>query len=469
MRVFVLLVAAFVLMAPSCPRDYGPSDYAPDASSSYGRYEPGADLLYVAGASAKGDSLYVIAMPGGDVIARIDGPDRRGWAFAGSDVAYYPIMRAASGTSTVHRLDLREGTRERLITDERQTAPLHDMNGPTFSQLILSQDGRELVVARALADGPRVWLGRYDVESMAPRGEASWPLTTTPAAIRLAPVGDRYVLVTFEMGSTGPTRQRMRILDRDLREVATLAEADGLADGEACAAELAPLAGGGWATVCSWAGPYATVVFLDASYRSVSRTTLTFRTLQPPRFTEPTDGLPTRDRGRTEQPTASPDRRAGRQIGPGDGPPERILSWSARDDAVGLLTDRATFIRVTRDGPVEQSSLGNGRTYVNVVRPTAPGVVLAHWNLWTGSAPDPELVRIDLAAGRILARSKFVGTPTDFTAGERLYALVFGPPTPGPVVQRLDPELLTPVGTPVPVPLRDDIHVRGFTAVVRGR
>src|SRR3989442_1967656 len=105
MRRLIPLVTALALIAPSCPRDYGPSDYDPDATRTFAPGGDAEDLVYFAAVSAKGDSDYVVAMPRGDVVARIDGPDRRGWVFVSPSLAYYPVMRRGH-VNTIHRIDL---------------------------------------------------------------------------------------------------------------------------------------------------------------------------------------------------------------------------------------------------------------------------------------------------------------------------------------------------------------------------
>jgi hypothetical protein len=468
MRRLVPVVAALVLIAPSCPRDYGPSDYAPDASWPYGQYAAGSDLVYVAGTSAKGDSVYVIAMPGGDVVARIDGPDRRGWVFADPDFAYYPMHRAVLGTMTVHRHDLRAGRRERVLTDDRRSLSMFETASPIFSPLVLSADRREIVLTRVLEQGPTAWLGRYDLESGALRGEIAWPLRSPQGGVRLAAIPGAYVVVTFEADQYGPRRQRMLVVDGSFRDIATLSAPEDLADRDACSPQLAPLKGGGWATVCWWAGPQATVVFLDAKFRVVSRTTFGFRTFARPPNSAPPEEVLRGPRPEREGSTPAPPRTV---VGGAYGPPERLLAWAAGEESVGILTDRGTYLRVALDGQITESPIGSaqGETYVNVAR-EIDGTVLAHWTMRIGGTAVSELVRIDLAAGRVLRRAPFAGTHPDFAlAGDRLYALVWGPPASGPEIQRLDPETLTVIGTPVPVPQRDDIHVHGLAAAVRGR
>ena len=141
-RRFIPLLAAVALIAPSCPRDYGPGDYDPDATRSF---TPGADvedLVYVSAGSAKGDSDYVVAMPRGDTIARIDGPDRRGWVFASATLAYYPVMRREY-ENTIHRIDLRTGARARIVTDSRPGMQFLYEWGPEFTALALTTDDPE--------------------------------------------------------------------------------------------------------------------------------------------------------------------------------------------------------------------------------------------------------------------------------------------------------------------------------------
>jgi hypothetical protein len=421
----------------------------------------------------------VIAMPGGDVVARIDGPDRRGWVFAGPDIAFYPVMRSG-GPNTVHRLDLREGSRARLITDDRAGARAFDVDGPVFTSLAVAPDGRELLVARALADGPRAWLGRYDAATGRLLGERSWPIRSTvglgipPAAgVRIAAIGDAYVLVAYGGDSSGrPVAQQMHVVDGSLREIASPAPAEGLADHEACSPQLARVAVDRWATLCSWRGwRHATVLFFDAAFRVVSQVAMEVGPAAPPRVVDPRDEV-VAERDGDRRGRARVEDRPVRAIGTTDGPPASVSAWAGGDGAVGFVTDQGTHVRVSLDGEVRESRLvpSAGRTYLRAARQLEPAMLLAQWVVDAETAARQEFVRIDLVSGRVLARFAAKATALDFAAVEdRLYALVIGEVAGGPRLQRLDPASLAPVGDAVPVPARDDISVAGITAIVRGR
>jgi hypothetical protein len=429
-RRLIPLLAALALIAPSCPRDYGPGDYDPDATRTFAPDANAEDLVYVAAASAKGDSDYVVAMPPGGVIARIDGPDRRGWVFASPTVAYYPVMRhGPASTNTIHRIDLRTGSRARIITDDRPGMQVLYESGPEFTALALTTDRRHLLVARALQSGPRVSIGRYDAASGALEAERSWPISGSAANVRLAVAGDVFVMVSSALVGTGNVVQEMRFLDDSLREVA-LPVSDLLPD-ERCSAALRPLAGERWASVCAGQqGRYPSVLVLDRSYRVASHVLLTVHAL------------------------------------------ERVIAWTTEGGSVGILTDRARHIRVGADGGTTSSWLGepDGRTTIRIAREIAPGVVVAQFNLIADGDPVGDIAILDLSSGRVLARAARTDTAIDFVgAGDRLYVLLNGVGGLGPRLQRLDRESLAPVGVATTLPQRDDVMVHGLIALVPAR
>ena len=424
MRRLIPLVAALALIAPSCPRDYGPSDYDPDATRPFA---PGAneDLVYVAAASAKGDSDYVVAMPRGEVIARIDGPDRRGWVFASPTIAYYPVMRSGN-INTIHRIDLRTGSRARIVNDDRPALQFLYESGPEYTALALTGDGRQLLVARVLSSGPQVWIGRYDVKSGALEAERSWPIAAVAANVHLGIAGDNFVMVTAALGSGGKIAQEVRLLDISLRELAALADSD-LPTNERCSPRLQPSGGERWATVCAATdGRYASVLLFDSSYRVVSRTPV---------------ALATR---------------------------ERVIAWTAQGGSVGILTDRARHVRVGIDGGLTSSWLGepDGRTFIRSARELAPGVIVAQLNVSAEGEPVGDIATLDFESGRMLRRVASTETALDsLGAGDRLYALLTGAGGQGARLQRLDRDSLQPVGVAATLPQRDDVAVVGLIAL----
>jgi hypothetical protein len=367
-------------------------------------------------------------MPRGDTIARIDGPDRRGWVFASATLAYYPVMRREY-ENTIHRIDLRTGSRARIVTDSRPGMQFLHESGPEFTSLALTTDKRRLLAARALRSDPRVWVGRYDAASGTLETGRSWPISGSAATVRLSVVGDAFVMVTAA-AVDGTIAQSMRVLDADLRELAALSDSD-LPPGERCAAALRPLEGGRWVTVCATEeGRYGSVLILDATYRVASRVPVKLDV------------------------------------------PERVVGWTTQGGAVGILTDRARHIRVGVDGGLAAYWVGepDGRTVVRVAREIAPGVVVAQLTGIAEAALVTDIAILDLTTGRVLARAARVDMAIDFIgAGDRLYALLTGFDGQGPRLQRLDRDSLAPIGTEATLPQRDDVMVNGLIALVPGR
>jgi hypothetical protein len=434
MRRLIPLIASLALLAPSCPRDYGPPDYDPDATRSFEPVASTDDLVYVSGGSAKGESDYVVAMPRGETLMRIDGPDRRGWVFASPTIAYYPMFRASDKPSnTVHRIDLRTGSRGRIVTDSRPILPLLEEPGrsnsadPGFTALALTPDRAGLFAARVLSAGPRVWIGRYDARSGKLQAERSWPITAIAANVQLGLAGDRLVAV-ISAQTESRVVQEMRIFDPSLGDVAALGTTDLPAD-ERCSTALQALEGKRWATVCAQPeGRHASVLVLDATYGIVSRVPVKLETR------------------------------------------ERVLAWTARGDAVGILTDRARHVLAGGDADPRSTWLAepNGRTAVSAAREIAPGIVVAQ--LVTNSKGGlGETALLELATGRVLARAA-VPAAIDFASdGDRLYALLPREGGLGPRLQRLDRESLAPVGAAAALPQRDDVTVGGLIAVIPAR
>ncbi|HYV23102.1 MAG TPA: hypothetical protein VEN31_10660 [Candidatus Bathyarchaeia archaeon] len=439
MRRLVPLIASLTLLAPSCPRDYGPSNYDSDATGSFAPSPNADDLVYVSGGSAKGDSDFVVAMPPGEILIRIDGPDRRGWVFASPTLAYYPMFRASANPSiTIHRIDLRTGSRARIITDDRPGLPLLDEAGrfdtgdPGSTALALTADKAGLFVARLLSAGPRVWIGRYDALSGKLQAERSWPITATAAAAnaRLGVGRDRLVVVTSARTDAGSVVQEMRFLDASLAEVAALDTSDLPAD-ERCSAALQALDGMRWATVCGQPeGRHASFLIFDGAYRIASR-------------------IPVKLEVR-----------------------ERVIAWTAQGGAVAMLTDRARYVRVVGEADPTSTWLAepDGRTAVRVAREIAPGIFVAELVTNSAAGSGGETAVLELATGRVLARAAGPAIALDFAgAGDRLYALLPGAEGLGPRLQRFDRESLAPVGGAAALPQRDDVIVGGLIAVIPAR
>ena len=435
MQRLIPLIASLALLAPSCPRDYGPTDYDPDATRSFVPDANVDDLVYVSGGSAKGDSDYVVAMPRGEVLTRIDGPDRRGWVFASPTLAYYPMFRASSEPSTtIHRIDLRTGSRARIVTDNRPSLPLLEESGrsnradPGFTALALTADRAGLFVARLLYAGPRAWIGRYDARSGKLQAERSWPITAVAANARLGVAGDRLVVVTSAQ-TDGRVVQEMRVFDPSLGDVATLGASDLPAD-ERCSAALQALDGKRWATVCAQPeGRHASVLVFDATYGIASRVPVKLETR------------------------------------------ERVIAWTGKGGAVGILTDRARHLLAGGDADPASTWLAepDGRTAVSAVREIAPGIVVTQ--LVTNSKDGlGETALLDLTTGQVLARAVGAAIALDFVGtADRLYALLPSPAGQGPRLQRLDRESLAPVGAAATLSQRDEVTIGGLIAAIPAR
>jgi hypothetical protein len=369
-------------------------------------------------------------MPPGDTVTRIDGPDRRGWVFASPTLAYYPVMRhGPDSTNTIHRIDLRTGSRARIVTDDRPGLPFLDEPGAAFTALALTADNRRLLVARAVDSEPRVWIGRYDAASGALQTGRSWPIVGSAANVRLAVAGEIFVLVSAA-SVDGKVAQTMRFLDEELRELAAVTDSD-LPPGERCSAGLRAVDRGRWVTVC--AGPegrYGSVLVIDSSYRASSR--VSFK-------------LDVR---------------------------EHVIAWTTQGGSVCILTDRGRHLRVGIDGGLTSFWVDepDGRTVLRIAREIAPGAVAVQLNVVAEGARVGDVAIFDVATGRVLVRAASADTAIDFIgAGDRLYVLVAGVNGGAPRLQRLDRNTLAPLGTAATLPQRDDVTAGGLIAIVTAR
>ena len=428
MRRLIPLIAGLALIAPSCPRDYGPSDYDPEAVRAFPAYDRVEDLVYIGGASAKGDSVYVLSMPSGNVLARIDGPDPRGWAFASDDVAYYAVTRYNDPT-TVRRLHLRTGVSEQIVSDPRPPGQTYDLTERVRTPLALSSDGKALFVARLLKDGPQAWVGRYDLATGQLQRERYWRIAAEAGGIRFASVGEAFALVAFGINGGRVIDPQIHVLDAELRDVASAGKPDGLADDEACSARIQRATNDRWATVCSWErSRYATVLWFDASLHVANHTVVTID------------------------------------------PQENIRAWAAGDGVVSIITDRARYLRITVDGAVAASSLtADPTSRMRDTQELGPGLLAAQWIANAETSLSLELVLIDVLRGAVIARS----SPPPFGGlniagdGALHYAVTYS--EPGAHVQRFDLGRLTLVGEGRLLPRRDDVSPGGLIAVIPGK
>lgn len=423
-RALPLVLAMLALVAPSCPRQYGPADYDPDATDRFRRYPSDSDLVYVAGASAKGDSVYVMAMPGGDVVSRIDGPDRRSWAVAGNR-AYYTDTRPGAST-TLHRIDLRSGERTRLNQDDRPGMRVLDDRGPAFSALVLSADGTEVLVARTLADGPRVWIGWYDAATGALRRELSWPMHEQAGSVRLARIArNAFALVALEGRDGRVTAQQLHVVDGSAREIGSL-DTSQLPPATACSPDFVAVGADQWGTVCSWRNArYGAALMLDLGYHVLGSITLEFV---------------------------------------GD---EMPLAWLPSDGGMSVLTDRVRRLVVGPGGYV-RSSLVDAQLAGASVRSLArlgEGRIALGWVSSGDGSTSSGVALIDVATGSVLSRTKIDGIVLGLAvASERLYVLSVSASQP-PKLGRIDAVSLTKLGPEVPVVRQGDIEVYGISIV----
>jgi hypothetical protein len=427
-RRFIPFIAALAIIAPSCPRDFGPSDYDPEAVRPFPAYDPAEDLVYLGGASAKGDSVYAMTMPSGKILTRIDGPDPRGWLFASDDVAYYAVTRS-TGPTTVRRLHLRTGVSEEVVSDPRAPGSTYDVIEAIRTPLALSSDGRALLVARLLKDGPQAWVGRYDLSTGQLQRERSWRITAEAGGVRFARVGEAVALIAFGIDGGRLIDPQLHVLDAELRDVSSAGKADGLAEDEVCSARIERATNERWATVCSWErSRYATVLWFDATLHVANHTVVPIE------------------------------------------PQENIRAWAAGNGVVSIITDRARSLRVTVDGAVAMSSLTQDPTSrMRTTQEVGSGLLAAHWIANAETSPSPEMVLIDILRGEVIARS----APPPFGGlniagnGDVHYAVTYS--EAGARVQRFDLSRLTLVGEGRLVPRRDDVSPGGLIAVIPAR
>jgi hypothetical protein len=426
-RRLIPLIAALALLAPSCPRDYGPSDYDPEAVRPFPAYDSAEDLVYLGGGSAKGDSVYAMTLPSGKVLARIDGPDPRGWVFASDDVAYYAVTRFTDPT-TVRRLHLRTGVSEEVVSDPRAPGQTYDVIEAIGTPLALSSNEKALFVARFLKDGPQVWVGRYDLATRQLQRERSWHIAAEAGGVRFARVGEALALIAFGIDGGRLIDPQLHVLDEELREVSSAGKADGLAEDEACSARIQRATNERWATVCSSErSRHATVLWLDAALHVANHTVVPIE------------------------------------------PQENIRAWAAGNGVVSIVTDRARSLRVTVDGAVATASLTQDPTSpMRTTQEVGPGLLVAQWIANAQTSPSPEMVLIDILRGEVIARSApppFVGLNIAGD-GDLHYAVTYS--DAGARVQQFDLGTLTLIGEGSLLPRRDDVSPGALIAVIPG-
>ncbi|MDQ2951472.1 MAG: hypothetical protein M3R54_04345 [Chloroflexota bacterium] len=429
-RVWLLVVAALALIAPSCPGPSLPSDYDPDNEATFSAYPATSDLVYLSASAGRGDLVYVLAAENGQVIGRIDGPDRRSWVVdASRKVGFYAVSRAG-GPTTLHRIDLRSGARRIIAKDDRaslQTVP--DEDGRAFMPLAITGDGSAVIAVRVLKDH-RLWIGRYDSGTGALAAEASWPLREDAAAPRLAVIAvDRFAVGAFEQRGASIVRQQLHVLDAGLNELSSLG-AESLPDATPCSMHFVQTPEG-WGTVCAWRNDrYPTILVLDPAFRVLRSRTITLRSA------------------------------------------ESILAFGPAVGGIGLVTDRG---RATPNAAiVELSDLSDeaGRPVgLAVVRPihSADGSLVLTSVIRSGdvsSSAAATLALIDLTNARIVAERPLQNGLLDVKLDRAVYALVAARSLSEPAtVMRFDRTLSPTLARTFATP--EGIALAGIALVVR--
>lgn len=386
-RVWLLVVAALALIAPSCPGPSLPSDYDPESQGPFSAYPAASDLVYLSAASARGDLVYVVAADTSAIVGRIDGPDRRSWAVDSSrKIGFYAVSRAG-GPTTLHRIDLRSGARHVLAKDDRAgLQTLSDEDGPTFTQLAITSDGSAVIAVRALADH-RLWVGRYDSTTGVLGAETSWPLHEDLAAARLAVIAvDRFAVGAFEQHGGSIVRQQLHVLDAGLKDL-SIVDAS-LPDATPCSMHFVQTPDG-WGTICSWRNDrYPTVLVLDPAFHVIRSSTFTLRSA------------------------------------------ESVLAFGPGDGGIGVITDRGRATVNAAATPLSDLNDAAGRPVgLAVMRPmhSADGSLVLTGLIRTGdiaSSAPATLALIDLARARIVAERALENGLLDAKLDRDVYVLV---------------------------------------------
>ncbi len=387
-RVWLLVIAALALVAPSCPGPNLPSDYDPDSQQAFSAYPATSDLVYLYAASAQGDLVYVIAADSGEVVGRIDGPDRRGWVVDPTrQIGFYAVSRAG-GPTTLHRIDLRSGARQLLAKDDRAgLQTLRDDDGPVFTQLAITSDGSAVIAVRALAD-QRLWVGRYDSSTGALGAQTSWPLHEDLVAPRLSVIGiDRFAVGASEQRSGSIVGQQLHVIDARLNELSSVPDSS-LPDATPCSTQFVQTPEG-WGTVCSWPNDrYPTVLVLDPAFRVLRSSTITLRSA------------------------------------------ESVLAFGPGDGGIGIVTNRGRASANAGTMPLTDLRDASGRPVgLAVMRPlhSADGSLVLTGLIRTGdiaSSAPATLALIDLAHARIVAERPLESGLIDVKLDHDVYVLV---------------------------------------------
>jgi len=289
-RPVILIAAAAILAAPSCPAPSESRDPLP--VRTHERSPAGSTLVYVADfVPSRNGSLTVVAMPSGRVVNRLDGrssplptilPDTR--------FAFLPdLFSDATGfTLKLYRTDLFTGVRSLVV----------DVGDVSAGVAVLgTADGERAYVLNASAgDGDRqVRLTGYDGSSGRLIADHSWPLRPgETASPQLAVLEDgRLLAATRVTAANGLSATGWTVFDRDLGRGIPAApnapELAGFIRRDGCDPRLRQAGDGRLITVCGGsAGAVAAVaVFDEASLQLVGHVPIGAGTLVPSRSGEP--------------------------------------------------------------------------------------------------------------------------------------------------------------------------------------
>ena len=329
-RSVILLAAAAILLAPSCPAPAESRDPLP--VRTHEPSPPGTTLVYVADfVPSRNGSLTVVAMPSGKIVNRIDGRSPPSpTILPGTRYAFHADLFDAPGFAMkLYRTDLRTGARTLVIE-------VGDVRADVA--VIGSVDGERAYVLNAPAgEGDRqVRLTGYDGSSGRMIAEHVWPLrageTATP---ELSILDDGRILAGTRLtGANGLTAVVWTVFGRDLGTgIPVAAAAPELASfvfGQGCDPRLRPVGGGRLVTVCgrSQDAVAAVAVFAAESLQLTARVSVGAAALVPSR-----DGTP-----------------------PGAGP-RTVLAWDIGADGLIriLLSHLVTATVDLRSGTVTES------------------------------------------------------------------------------------------------------------------
>lgn len=279
----ILLVAAAILLAPSCPAPAESRDPLP--VRTHEPSPPGSTLVYVADVvPSRNGSLTVVAMPSGKIVNRIDGRSPPSpTVLPGTRYAFHADLFDGAGfTMKLYRTDLLTGTRT-LVIDVGEVQP--------GVAVIGTADGERAYVLNVPGgDGERqIRLTGYDGSSGRMIAEHVWPLRPgETASPELSVLGDGQVLAGTRLtAANGLTVLGWTVFDRDLTRGIPVApdvpELAAFVSGGGCDLQLRSIGDGRLVTVCgrSRDAVAAVAVFDAVSLQLVARVPIGVTALVP--------------------------------------------------------------------------------------------------------------------------------------------------------------------------------------------